>query len=265
MAGDVVKAVTSRRSALGPEPDVADVEVEGGPSCAPNVARAQHPASSPGSRLRCRTGIVACVNCTSSSSTSHRWSMNVASAVIPTSVPGGPTVKLRVTGDTVRALLQRGSRGTGTPSVHLAPGKCGFRGAPQGCGLSSRGFRATSGGVHVESMSALLLEADGGPVQTLDPYFTGSANWQLTNGASVANNRLTLPNTGTARQGFLVAGQGTVEVRLYIAQVAPGAHALPPVPEQADPEVPWAGTPSHRGPPTATEVRLYAQNVGATP
>ena len=145
-------------------------------------------------------------------------------------IPAFPfTMKLKAVGDQVSCYIDGVLRGTLTTTT-LVAGRVGVRLSTASTNLGVLdNFKAMAGGVHFESFSALILAADGGVKQTLDPYFANPGGTVWTgSGGNVANNRLTLnANTQYRVSPFagVVAGD-QVEVRIFIRNHGAGNVAI---------------------------------------
>ena len=83
-------------------------------------------------------------------------------------------------------------------------------------------------GIHIESFNGLLLAADGGIVQTLDPYLNNSSVWTTSSpSATVANNTITIPPSSFVAQNLVqnnipILSGDLCRVIIYVRQAGDG-------------------------------------------
>jgi hypothetical protein len=153
----------------------------------------------------------------------------VSGATLP-ALMGDVAVRLKLVGNQATVFLNGVQYGPFTLLAGaVGAGQVGFRcyNLQAATQIIAADFQVISNGVHIESMSALLLEADGGPAQTVDPYFNAPASWAVAGGATVASNRATFPTTGGPAINTVANIPGatgdTLEFRVFVSELDPNS------------------------------------------
>ena len=182
-----------------------------------------------GPRIRCNsTGNLGCYYTASTRVwTIYELAFPNAWTLIATSDPQatrpGPDVVVRIlaVGSWVRLYVDGALVLEGT-TKHISAGQIGIRTQSLWTTLMTGLTVKTPPALGVESLAAHLLEADGGPKQTLDPYFNGTPAWAPNGGAVISGNVMTFPQGATdpfLQQTFATLSGETLEVRAFVEQL----------------------------------------------